>query len=85
MTRPSSLLALAAALATLTCPMPDARVLAAPASAVYSHAESGFAVTAPTGWRHVREGEMQLPASAAAGFVVVEFIPGGLIASDDRR
>lgn len=82
------------ALVTFSCLMPAARVSAAPALASYTHAESGFTVTAPRGWRRVRDGEMTLPAGAAAGFVdsrvdvviyvVVEFIPGGVIAQDDR-
>lgn len=66
----------------------------APAPAIFTHAESGFAVAAPRGWRRVRDGEMSLPPGAAAGFVdaradvviyiVVEFVPGGMLAQDDQ-
>jgi len=55
----------------------------------YSDEESGFAVTAPAGWRLAGSDEVFLPQVARAGFlgprhgvlvyVVVELIPGGLI------
>lgn len=62
--------------------------------ATFSDAFSGFAVTAPRGWRLLRDGEMQLPKGARAGFVdargevvvyvLVELVPGGVIKQDDR-
>lgn len=91
--RCAALIVTASTIAVCLAVAPARPAVAAQAPARYSHDDSGFAVEAPRGWRLVRDGEFELPKGAKAAFidarsdvivyVLIEFIPGGIIARND--